>query len=65
MCDRWKKLAAPVLGIAVCWFSGTAFAGREFFSAYVLPPASQGPEQLFKMLQTGELGGTCGSAFSG
>ena len=55
MCDRWKKLAAPVLGIAVLlvlWY-GVCRAG--IFSAYVLPPPAKVLNSFFKMLQTGEL----------
>ena len=55
MCDRWKKLAEPVLGIAallVLWY-GVCRAG--IFSAYVLPPPAKVLNSFFKMLQTGEL----------
>ena len=55
MCDRWKKLAAPVLGIAallILWY-GVCRAG--IFSAYVLPPPAKVLNSFFKMLQTGEL----------
>lgn len=55
MYDRWKKLAVPVLGIAVLlvlWY-GVCRAG--IFSAYVLPPPAKVLNSFFKMLQTGEL----------
>lgn len=55
MDDKWKKMAAPAVGIAallIVWY-GVCRAG--IFSAYVLPPPAKVLNSFYKMLVTGEL----------
>ncbi|WP_320956152.1 ABC transporter permease [Enterocloster asparagiformis] len=55
MGDRWKKIAAPVLGIAVLLVLWYAVCRAGIFSAYVLPPPAKVLNSFFRMLKTGEL----------
>ena len=55
MGDRWKKIAAPALGIAVLLVLWYAVCRAGIFSAYVLPPPAKVLNSFFRMLKTGEL----------
>ena len=55
MGDRWKKIAAPALGITVLLVLWYAVCRAGIFSAYVLPPPVKVLNSFFRMLKTGEL----------